>query len=100
MGFVERYFNITETDAVVKNPVFAGNAALLLGHHQEPAAKEFLNMVKIVPGFEFRIFAISLKPVPRFHRSKTNAFSFAVNVRFIQQSSATACFHMVVALTN
>ena len=45
MGFVERYFNITETDAVVKNPVFAVNAALLLGHHQEPAAKEFLNMV-------------------------------------------------------
>ena len=48
MGFVERYFNITETDAVVKNPVFAVNAALLLGHHQEPAAKEFLNMVKTV----------------------------------------------------
>jgi hypothetical protein len=57
-------------------------------------------MVKMVPGFESKILAISLKPVPRFHRSKTNAFSFAVNIRFIQQSSATACFHMVVALIN
>lgn len=57
MGFVERYFNITETDAVVKNPVFAGNAALLLGHHQEPAAKEFLNMVKIVKSkYELELF--------------------------------------------
>jgi hypothetical protein len=59
-----------------------------------------LNMVKIVPGFEPRILAISLKPFPFFHSSKTDAFSFAVNVRLIQQSSATTCFHMTVALTD
>ena len=45
---VERYFSITDIDEVVKNPVFAGNAALLLGHQKEPVALEFLNMVKTV----------------------------------------------------
>lgn len=59
-----------------------------------------LNIVKIVPGFEPRIFAISLKPVPFFHSSKTEAFSSAVNVRLIQKTSATPCFHITVALTN
>jgi hypothetical protein len=58
-----------------------------------------LNIVKIVPGFE-PIFAISLKPVPFFHSSKTEAFSSAVNVRLIQKTSATPCFHITVALTN
>ncbi|MCD1406571.1 hypothetical protein IOB62_15485 [Escherichia coli] len=53
-----------------------------------------------VPGFEPRIFAISLKPVPFFHSSKTEAFSSAVNVRLIQKTSATPCFHITVALTN
>ena len=47
-----------------------------------------------------RIFAISLKPVPFFHSSKTEAFSSAVNVRLIQKTSATPCFHITVALTN
>ncbi|EGE0658808.1 hypothetical protein DM408_23440 [Escherichia coli] len=45
-------------------------------------------------------FAISLKPVPFFHSSKTEAFSSAVNVRLIQKTSATPCFHITVALTN
>jgi hypothetical protein len=40
-------------------------------------AASILNIVKIVPGFEPRIFAISLKPVPFFHSSKTEAFSSA-----------------------
>ena len=57
MGFIERYFNTIEIDAMVKNSVFAGNAALLLGRHQEPAAKEFLNMVKIVKSkYELELF--------------------------------------------
>ncbi len=57
MGFIERYFNTIEIDAMVKNSVFAGNAALPLGHHQEPAAKEFLNMVKIVKSkYELELF--------------------------------------------
>ena len=38
----------SQIDGVVKNPVFAGNAALLLGHQKEPVALEFLNMVKTV----------------------------------------------------
>jgi hypothetical protein len=49
-----------------------------------------LNIVKIVPGFEPRIFAISLKPVV-LHSSKTEAFSSAVNVRLIQKPP-TPCF--------
>lgn len=48
ISMVERHFNITDINEVVKNPVFAGNAALLLGHQKEPAAMEFLNMVKTV----------------------------------------------------
>ena len=32
--------------------------------------------------------------------SKTEAFSSAVNVRLIQKTSATPCFHITVALTN
>lgn len=43
-----------------------------------------LRIVKIVPSFESRILAMSLKPIPLFHESKTNLFSAAVNVRFIQ----------------
>jgi len=42
----------------------------------------------------------SWPPAPFFHSSKTDAFSFAVNVRLIQKPSATPCFHMTVALTN
>ncbi|MBW9454014.1 hypothetical protein FHC11_17035 [Citrobacter portucalensis] len=34
------------------------------------------------------------------HSSKTEAFSSAVNVRLIQKTSATPCFHITVALTN
>ncbi|EMZ81879.1 hypothetical protein ECP03052931_3606 [Escherichia coli p0305293.1] len=37
---------------------------------------------------------------PFFHSSKTEAFSSAVNVRLIQKTSATPCFHITVALTN
>ena len=57
MGFIERYFNIIEIDAMVKNSVFAGNPALSLVHHQEQETKEFLNMVKIVKSkYELELF--------------------------------------------
>jgi len=56
--------------------------------------------MKVVSGFEPMILAISLKPVPFFRSSKKDAFSFAVNVRLIQKTSATPCLHMTVALTN